>query len=86
MFVNAGIGEAHKLRNVYRKSAKLSNILKRVLQPYKKVLLTATPLQNNLKELYGLIVLLTGNFSRQLIHLISSTMLSLQGILLDTVN
>ena len=56
------IDEAHKLRNVYRKSAKLSNILKRVLQPYKKVLLTATPLQNNLKELYGLISIIDGEF------------------------
>ena len=54
------IDEAHKLRNVYRKSAKLSNILKRVLQPYKKILLTATPLQNNLKELYGLISIIDG--------------------------
>lgn len=56
------IDEAHKLRNVYKKSAKLSNILKRVLQPYKKVLLTATPLQNNLKELYGLISIIDENF------------------------
>lgn len=56
------IDEAHKLRNVYKKSAKLSNLLKRVLQPYKKVLLTATPLQNNLKELYGLISIIDGEF------------------------
>lgn len=56
------IDEAHKLRNVYKKSAKLSNVLKRVLQPYKKVLLTATPLQNNLKELYGLISIIDGEF------------------------
>ena len=34
------IDEAHKLRNVYKKSAKLANVLKRALQPYKKVLLT----------------------------------------------
>lgn len=56
------IDEAHKLRNVYKKAAKLSNVLKRVLQPYKKVLLTATPLQNNLKELYGLISIIDGEF------------------------
>lgn len=56
------IDEAHKLRNVYRKSAKLSNELKRALMPYKKVLLTATPLQNNLKELYGLISIIDGAF------------------------
>ena len=56
------IDEAHKLRNVYKKSAKLANVLKRALQPYKKVLLTATPLQNNLKELYGLISIIDGGF------------------------
>lgn len=56
------IDEAHKLRNVYKKSAKLANVLKHVLQPYKKVLLTATPLQNNLKELYGLISIIDGEF------------------------
>lgn len=56
------VDEAHKLRNVYKKSAKHANVLKRVLQPYKKVLLTATPLQNNLKELYGLISIIDGEF------------------------
>lgn len=47
--------EAHKLRNVYKKSNVMANILKATFRDYKKVLLTATPLQNNLKELYGLI-------------------------------
>lgn len=56
------IDEAHKLRNVYKKSVKLSNILRRALMPYKKVLLTATPLQNNLKELQGLICMVDGEF------------------------
>lgn len=56
------IDEAHKLRNVYNKTAKFANVLKKVLQPYKKILLTATPLQNNLKELYGLISIIDTKF------------------------
>lgn len=47
--------EAHKLRNVYKKGNVMANILKATFKSCKKVLLTATPLQNNLKELYGLI-------------------------------
>lgn len=47
--------EAHKLRNVYKKGNVMANILKATFKNCKKVLLTATPLQNNLKELYGLI-------------------------------
>lgn len=49
------IDEAHKLRNVYRASNKTAIILKQGLKDAKKLLLTATPLQNNVKELYGLI-------------------------------
>ena len=47
--------EAHALRNVYRNSNKTGIALKLGLQPFKKILLTATPLQNDIKELYGLI-------------------------------
>ena len=47
--------EAHKLRNVYKKSNVMSNVLRATFAKDKKILLTATPLQNNLKELYGLI-------------------------------
>jgi len=47
--------EAHKLRNVYKKNNVISNNLKTALQGRKKLLLTATPLQNNLMELYGLV-------------------------------
>lgn len=47
--------EAHKLRNVYKKSNIMANIIRKSFQDNKKILLTATPLQNNLKELYGLI-------------------------------
>lgn len=49
------IDEAHRLRNVYRESSKTSNTIKEAIEGYKKVLLTATPLQNNLMELYGLV-------------------------------
>lgn len=49
------IDEAHRLRNVYRTSNKISNNLKRALYSKRKILLTATPLQNNLMELYGLV-------------------------------
>jgi len=48
------IDEAHKLRNVYRKKNKLAQQIKWALEGRKKILLTATPLQNSLMELYGL--------------------------------
>ncbi|WP_457670837.1 SNF2-related protein [Thiolapillus sp.] len=48
--------EAHRLRNVYKKSNVIANTLKEGLSGVKsKVLLTATPLQNSLLELYGLV-------------------------------
>lgn len=46
--------EAHRLRNVYKPSNVTGNKLKDALAGRKKLLLTATPLQNNLMELYGL--------------------------------
>jgi len=49
------IDEAHRLRNVYKKSNKIANAIKRAIFPYKKILLTATPLQNSLLELFGLV-------------------------------
>ena len=48
------IDEAHKLRNAHRSSNKIGNSLKKSLAGCKKLLLTATPLQNSLLELYGL--------------------------------
>lgn len=48
------IDEAHKLRNAHRASNRTGQALKRALQGRKKLLLTATPLQNSLMELYGL--------------------------------
>lgn len=48
------IDEAHKLRNAHRASNRTGQALKRALAGRKKLLLTATPLQNSLMELYGL--------------------------------
>jgi ERCC4-related helicase len=49
------IDEAHRLRNVYKTSNKTATILKQALHRAPKLLLTATPLQNSLLELYGLV-------------------------------
>ncbi|HCO79990.1 SNF2-related protein [Bacillus sp. (in: firmicutes)] len=54
----AVIDEAHKLRNVYRKSNKMGKGIKWALEDRKKLLLTATPLQNSLLELFGLSLLI----------------------------
>jgi len=51
----AVLDEAHRLRNVYKaaENARAKRI-KQALAGRKKLLLTATPLQNNLKEMFGL--------------------------------
>ncbi len=49
------IDEAHRLRNVYKTSNVIANALREALSGVPKILLTATPLQNSLLELYGLI-------------------------------
>ena len=49
------IDEAHRLRNVYKPSNVIANTLKIALKEANKLLLTATPLQNSLMELYGLV-------------------------------
>ena len=49
------IDEAHRLRNVYKSGDKIASELKRTLQHCPKLLLTATPLQNSLLELFGLV-------------------------------
>ena len=49
------IDEAHRLRNVYKPENKTARALQEALSQSKKVLLTATPLQNSLLELYGLV-------------------------------
>jgi adenine-specific DNA-methyltransferase len=47
--------EAHRLRNVYKPTNIIANTLKLALAGKHKLLLTATPLQNSLLELFGLI-------------------------------
>ena len=50
------LDEAHRLRNVYKTSNIIAKALKEALsRVHSKVLLTATPLQNSLLELYGLV-------------------------------
>jgi superfamily II DNA or RNA helicase len=49
------IDEAHRLRNVYKASNKIANAIKGAIADRPKTLLTATPLQNSLLELYGLV-------------------------------
>jgi superfamily II DNA/RNA helicase len=52
------IDEAHRLRNVYRPDNRIGRALKGALANAPKLLLTATPLQNSLMELYGLVSLI----------------------------
>jgi ERCC4-related helicase len=50
------LDEAHRLRNVYKNNNVIGKTLKDALaHVHSKVLLTATPLQNSLLELYGLV-------------------------------
>ncbi|MFD0976815.1 SNF2-related protein [Salinimicrobium gaetbulicola] len=55
------IDEAHFLRNVYRTGNKIATEIQQAISPYKKVLLTATPLQNKIEELYGLVSFIDPN-------------------------
>ena len=55
------IDEAHKLRNVYKDKGVMAPAIKEVFSNQKKLLLTATPFQNNLKELFGLMSLIDEN-------------------------
>ncbi len=54
--------EAHKLRNSYRESNKIGQALRFGLEGRRKLLLTATPLQNSLTELYGIATLLDDTY------------------------
>lgn len=50
------IDEAHKMRNYHRgEKAKMSFAIANALRDTKKILLTATPLQNSLLEIFGLV-------------------------------
>ena len=55
------IDEAHKLRNAYRESNRIGQAVRQATLDRKKLLLTATPLQNSLLELYGLSTLIDEN-------------------------
>jgi len=55
--------EAHKLRNVWRKTgATIAQSLRGALEGRQKLLLSATPLQNSLIELYGLATIIDEHF------------------------
>jgi SNF2 family DNA or RNA helicase len=49
------VDEAHHLRNVYKPTNRIANTVKDCIARAPKLLLTATPLQNSLLELYGLV-------------------------------
>jgi adenine-specific DNA-methyltransferase len=49
------VDEAHRLRNVYKSSNKMARAITEATSHAPKLLLTATPLQNSLMELYGLV-------------------------------
>ena len=55
------IDEAHKLRNVWTGKNVISMGIKESLKDTKKLLLTATPIQNNVMDLYGLTSLIDDN-------------------------
>lgn len=52
------IDEAHKLRNAYRPGNKIGQAIRWATADARKLLLTATPLQNSVQELYGLSTLI----------------------------
>jgi ERCC4-related helicase len=52
------VDEAHKLRNAYRPSNKVGQSIRWATEDCRKLLLTATPLQNSLLELFGLSTLI----------------------------
>ena len=55
--------EAHRLRNVYKEDgSKRAKALRDATWPFFKILLTATPLQNSLLELFGLISVIDEKF------------------------
>jgi len=57
------IDEAHRLRNVYKKrQSAQAKKLRDVLASRFKIMLTATPLQNSLMELYGLVSVIDDSF------------------------
>lgn len=68
--------EAHRLRNVWKPGNVIASTLKKALDHAPKLLLTATPLQNSLLELFGLVSILDDqvfgdvrSFRDQFLHL-----------------
>jgi hypothetical protein len=55
------IDEAHKLRNAHRENNKIGQAIRWATGDSRKLLLTATPLQNTVLELYGLSTLIDEN-------------------------
>lgn len=53
------IDEAHRLRGAYRPSNRMGQRIRWAIEDRRKLLLTATPLQNSLLELYGLSTLIS---------------------------
>lgn len=49
------VDEAHRLRNVYKPTNVIANTIRSSIESRKKILLTATPLQNSILELFGLV-------------------------------
>ncbi len=49
------IDEAHRLRNIYKRTNKIASAVADAIASAPKILMTATPLRNSLTELYGLV-------------------------------
>ena len=47
--------EAHRMRNIHKNGMKMSTIIYELTKDIPKILLTATPMQNSLLDLYGLV-------------------------------
>ena len=57
----AVIDEAHKLRNLYKGKTKIADNLRDAFYDTKKLLLTATPIQNSLMDIYSLVSFIDEN-------------------------
>lgn len=53
--------EAHKLRNLYKGKTKIADALYAIFKEKKKLLLTATPIQNTLMDIFSLVSMIDGN-------------------------
>jgi len=69
------IDEAHKLRNVCKKNSVMAHAVRDALYDVKKQLLTATPFQNSLMELYGLTTLICKCVYNRIISTLCAAML-----------